>query len=571
MGIDLIVLWLIGKKLRPRGRWMLFAGWMLVCLALAAVELTLSFRIVQRPFQVTPPGLQVGLRVAGVLAILEAYFLSTFLWLPKLFDQMELSVTEVLVAVRQLRARKSGFLTVISFLAFFGVGLGAFALCMTISVMGGFGNDLKRKILGNNAHVVVDRERGGFTEWSELLRQISSVPDVQTVTPLVQGEVMITSQTNLSGVILRGIDPASTGTVRTLRHDLIRGRVDYLTEPDRLNHLTAWERRPVTGRGEEELAPPPGVNPEIGDKPPARRDAGAGDASAHESTHNANTTGFGDPSGIARTGPAADPLPGIIVGRELATNLHLAVGDEVRVVSPFGSIGPLGPVPKTKLFRVAGIFYSGMYEYDTKYAYVTIPVAQRFFNYRDNAITSIEVRLTDVDRSDAVTERVGQIVASHHLRVRDWKQLNQNLFRALKLEKLMIFLLLTVAIIVASFSIVATLLLLVTEKGREIAVLKAMGASDGFITRVFLAVGTLIGVVGALLGVTGALITCLVMQKVGIPLDPEVYYIERLPVTISPGDYALVFVTAVAICLAAATFPAWLAGKLQPVEGLRFG
>jgi lipoprotein-releasing system permease protein len=278
VGIDLIVLWLIGKKLRPRGRWMLFAGWMVVCLVLAAVELTLSFRIVQRPFQVTPPGLQVGLRVAGVLAILEAYFLSTFLWLPKLFDQMELSVTEVLVAVRQLRARKSGFLTVISFLAFFGVGLGAFALCMTISVMGGFGNDLKRKILGNNAHVVVDRERGGFTEWSDILRQISSVPDVQTVTPLVQGEVMITSQTNLSGVILRGIDPASTGTVRTLRHDLIRGRVDYLTEPERLNHLTAWERRPVTGRGEEELAPPPGVIPEIGDKPPARRDAGASDA-----------------------------------------------------------------------------------------------------------------------------------------------------------------------------------------------------------------------------------------------------------------------------------------------------
>jgi lipoprotein-releasing system permease protein len=162
------------------------------------------------------------------------------------------------------------------------------------------------------------------------------------------------------------------------------------------------------------------------------------------------------------------------VGRELANNLHLVVGEQVRVVSPFGSIGPMGPVPKTKLFRVAGVFYSGMYEYDTKYAYVLIPVAQRFFNHRGNAITSIEIRVTDVDRSDAV-HRASPQLARPRLRVRDWKELNQNLFRALKLEKLMIFLLLTVAIIVASFSIVATLLLLVTEKGREIAVLKAMG------------------------------------------------------------------------------------------------
>ncbi|MEZ4390810.1 MAG: ABC transporter permease [Polyangiales bacterium] len=277
-----------------------------------------------------------------------------------------------------------------------------------------------------------------------------------------------------------------------------------------------------------------------------------------------------DPLPIAPApGAPTDVLPGIIVGRELASNLHLAVGDEVRVVSPFGSLGPLGPIPKTKLFRVAGIFYSGMYEYDTKYAYVTIPVAQRFFNHRDDAITAIEVRLHEVDRSDAVLAAVRPLARGMNLRVRDWKELNQNLFRALKLEKLMIFLLLTVAIIVASFSIVATLLLLVTEKGREIAVLKAMGASDGFITRVFVAVGGLIGVVGSSLGTSSALIVAVVARRVGIPLDPEVYYIERLPVIIAPWDFSLIFVTAVMICLGAAAFPAWLAGRLRPVEGLR--
>ncbi len=556
MVIDLLLLWLLVRRLKsPRARTALIAVWMVFAFCVGAALFAASFRTSPHAFDTAPAGALVGLRVSGVIACLQGYFLSTFLWLPKLFDALEATRAEALVAVRQLRSRKSGFLTVISFLAFFGVGLGAFALCMTISVMGGFGNDLKRKILGNNAHVVVDRERGGFADWEPLLRAIQRVPEVTAATPLVQGEVMVTSQTNLSGVILRGIDPNSDGVVRTLRHDLIRGRVEYLTEPSRLMGVPAAERRPVAARGEDDPAPSSAARPAPTERPVAPQ----------------GLDSVGDV--VAPPSPAApvDVLPGIIVGRELANNLHLSVGDEVRVVSPFGSLGPLGPVPKTKLFRVAGIFYSGMYEYDTKYAYVLIPVAQRFFNYQGNAITSIEVRVRDVDQSDAVTARVTEIARPRSLRVRDWKELNQNLFRALKLEKLMIFLLLTVAIIVASFSIVATLLLLVTEKGREIAVLKAMGASDGFITRVFLAVGMLIGVVGALLGTTGALFTCVLMQRVGIPLDPEVYYIERLPVTISPGDYALVFVTSVGICLAAATVPAWLAGKLRPVEGLRFG
>jgi len=545
MAVDLIILWVVSRAVasQARRRW-LYAVWMVGALALSFVFLKLAAKMEPRGFDPTPSLALVALRVGVLVSALEAYFLSTLLWMPRLFDRLEKVTAELTIAVRQLRARKSGFLTVISFLAFLGVGLGSFALCMTISIMGGFGNDLKHKILGNNPHVVVDRERGGFTEWEPLLRSIRALPEVSAATPLVQGEVMITSQTNLSGVILRGIDPAQGGAAIGLRRELIRGRIEYLEEPARLDHLSPSDRRPVVGRGELEL-------------PTTRLDG---------------LSGFSDTGAIRPPPPGApaDPLPGIVVGRELATNLHLAVGDEVRVVSPFGSIGPLGPMPKTKLFRVAGIFYSGMYEYDTKYAYVLIPVAQRFFNYRDGAITAIEVRLRDVDLSDQVVSAVEGPARARSLRVRDWKQLNQNLFRALKLEKLLIWMLLSVAIIVASFSIVATLLLLVTEKGREIAVLKAMGASDGFITRVFLSVGGLIGVVGALLGTSAAVLSAMVMKHVGIPLDPEVYYIDRLPVLIAPADYSLVFVTSVGICLLAATFPAVLAGRLRPVEGLRF-
>ncbi len=538
------------RRLRSAARDVVRMLWAALLVALGVVAVVASARILARNPDVNPfvPG---GVRLGAIMLFVEAYFVTSTVWLPRIFDRLEDSGAGMLVAVRQLRSRKSGFLTWISFLAFLGVGLSSFGLCFTISIMGGFGNDLKRKILGNNAHVVVDHDREGIANWRPLLRQLNAVPGVASATPLVQGEVMVTSQTNLSGVILRGIDPRGGGPVAALRRELVRGRIEYLEQPERLLDLTPFDRRPVTSRENE--AP---------SSTPVARNAPAPATSASSAPPAVDP-----PRGIA-----GDLLPGIIVGRELAVNLHLQAGDEVRVVSPFGGmITPAGPLPKTRLFRVAGIFYSGMYEYDTKYAYMTIPVAQNFFNYERDEITSIEVRVADVDSADAVAEAIQPIARPLHLRVRDWKQLNQNLFRALRLEKLMMFVLLGVAIVVASFAIVATLLLLVIEKGREIAVLKAMGASDPFIARVFVFVGLLIGGVGSTLGVSTALLVCTLIQKLGIPLDPEVYYIDRLPVFISLPDYAFVTIIAVMVCLVATLYPAYAAARLRPVEGMRFG
>jgi lipoprotein-releasing system permease protein len=516
-----------------------------------AVNWTVA-RALARDHAINPivPGM---LHLAVIALAVQAFFASSFVWLPWVFDVLEGRGSSLFIAVRQLRSHKSGFLTVISFLAFLGVGLATFGLCFTISIMGGFGNDLKRKILGNNPHIVVDLERPGqgFANWRPVLERIRRVPGVVSATPLVQGEVMITSQTNLSGVILRGIDPNGSGSAESLRRELMRGRVDYLTAPERLLSLSAEERRPITSR-ESDTNSGGGLD-RLRGPPPSDL-----------------------PQGVAPLPPPAglstDVLPGIVVGRELAANLHLVVGDEVRVVSPFGGmVTPAGPLPKTRLFRIAGIFYSGMYEYDTKYAYVTIPVAQNFFNFSADEISSIEVRVNDVDRSDSIADRIRPIGASAHLRTRDWKQLNQNLFRALRLEKLMMFVLLGVAILVASFAIVATLLLLVMEKGREIAVLKAMGASDPFIARVFVWVGLLIGFVGGALGVLTALLVCSLIQSLGIPIDPEVYYIDRLPVFISLADYGFVILIAIMVCFGATLIPAWVASRLRPVEGMRFG
>ncbi|MEI8257725.1 MAG: hypothetical protein WCJ30_18775, partial [Deltaproteobacteria bacterium] len=225
-----IVFVMLTRKLRSVWRNAARLAWAVLLggLGLAAVYGAKS--VLRRNPDVNPfiPG---GVRLGAIELFTEAFFVTSLVWLPKLFDVLEDSGAEMLVAVRQLRSRKSGFLTWISFLAFLGVGLSSFGLCFTISIMGGFGNDLKRKILGNNAHIVVDHDREGIVEWRPLVRRIAQVRGVASATPLVQGEVMVTSQTNLSGVLLRGIDPASGGPVGNLRRELIRGRVEYITEP----------------------------------------------------------------------------------------------------------------------------------------------------------------------------------------------------------------------------------------------------------------------------------------------------------------------------------------------------
>jgi lipoprotein-releasing system permease protein len=385
-----------------------------------------------------------------------------------------------------------------------------------------------------------------------LLERVRAIPGVTSATALVQGEVMVTSQTNLSGVILRGIDPRGGGAAESLRRELIRGRIEYLDEPVRLLSPSPEDTRPLTPRDAERLRE--GVGP--------------------PSSRARNEL----PPGLAPLPPPPTPAPGsyvlsgLVIGRELASNLHLQVGDEVRVVSPFGGMmTPAGPLPKTQLFRVAGIFYTGMYEYDTKYAFTTISAAQQFFNYRADEVTSIEVRVGDVDAAEQVARRIVPMTQGRELRVRDWKELNANLFRALKLEKLMMFILLGVAVFVASFAVLATLMLLVTEKGREIALLKALGATDAFVARVFVNVGLLIGLVGGTLGTGTAWLVCTMVRRLGIPLDPEVYYIDRLPVFVSLSDFGMIWCIAVALCLIATILPAIFAARMRPVEGMRFG
>src|SRR5690606_19963000 len=255
-------------------------------------------------------------------------------------------------------------------------------------------------------------------------------------------------------------------------------------------------------------------------------------------------------------------LPGILLGKELATQLRVVVGDRVNVVSPWsGELGPQGPMPKDRSFRVAGIFHSGMYEYDSKFVYITLQEAQSFFNVR--GALGIELKVDDVDDARNISRRVVTALEGYPYRARDWGEMNQNLFSALRLEKLVMGVILSIISIVAAGLIIATVIMLVLEKRKEIAVLKALGVPDGGILKIFMAEGLQIGVAGGLIGLVSGLLWCLFIEKIGIQLNPDIYSIPALPVRLEAGQTVLAVVVAVLVSFFASLYPALQASRFD--------
>jgi len=543
IGIGSLVVW--GLRLVARGRFRRLLG------ALTALFFVLGVGFGVWALKLpTPRGSYFVLwhqfvRVGAVLSGMGFILGAMALLIPKAFDALEGTSFVPFIAARHVRSHKSGFLTVISLLSILGVAVSSFALCLVVSVMGGFGADLKRKILGNNAHVKIEAVSGtGFDMYRDLVEDVRLVKGVAAATPVAGGEAMASSSSNTAGVLLRGVDPVTIGTVIDLLKNVEVGRFDYINDPKKLAELPPDE--------------PIGLGPggEVYLKGPSLRSLDPGDDPI-------------DPA-VKEAMVPEDAYPGIVLGRELAKTLHVYVGDEITLVSPLGDLGPMGVLPKSRKFRVAAVFYSGMYEYDSSQAYVTLETAQDFLDLTGK-ITAVEIRVHDTDKVADVRPGLDAFVKGRpDLRVRDWKELNRNLFSALQLEKVATFVILSLAILVASFCIICTLLLMVTEKSKEIAVMKALGASDPMILRVFMTEGMMIGGIGTVLGVATGLAGAKGLQWFGVRLDPDVYYIDKLPISVDFVDFVLVALSAFFITTLATLYPALAASRLRPVDGIRW-
>jgi lipoprotein-releasing system permease protein len=512
-GFEWFVAWRHLRDAVRRPRWVLYVG--VVILVLSAIAFALAWwyardsMVALGPFGPRPPRWVEYLRISGIVGMIvgsNVAFLGILLVLFTLFTAFSI----------------------------FGVYIGTFAPIIALSVMSGFEADLRSKIRGAKADVVITMaEDAPFTDWQRVRQAIASVPGVVASTPYIESEVMLRSGGTGGGVILRGIDPATASAVLDLSRSLREGKMDDLANPARVAAAVP-------------LLPPdePGDPEEPGEDEPA----------------------------VERKPKTAEPapvLPTILLGEELySRNMRVFMGSEIEVVCPMCAMGPTGPHPKSRPFRIAGHFYSGMYEFDSKLAYVSLEAAQKFLGM-PGEVTGIDVRSTSPERAVAVAGAIQRLLGKRY-EARSLLELNRSLFMALRLEKIAMFIVLTFIALVASFSIVSNLIMMVTEKGREVAILKAMGADDGAILRVFFAEGLYIGLLGLITGVTTGVVYCALIERFGLPLPTEVYYISHLPVVMRAGEIVTVAALALVLCCLATLYPALRASRMRPVEGLRY-
>jgi lipoprotein-releasing system permease protein len=263
-----------------------------------------------------------------------------------------------------------------------------------------------------------------------------------------------------------------------------------------------------------------------------------------------------------------DGLPGIILGTELAKSIGASVGDEVTIVAPQGRKTPIGRSPNSKKYRITGLFSSGMYDYDQLMAFDSLKESQDIMGL-DDVIKNIDVKVADPEKSDIIGGTISQILG-YQFYTRDWKARNKSFFSALKLEKYMMFIILTMIILVGALNIIGALVMVVIEKNRDIAILRAMGATRRSIMHVFMLQGLFVGVVGTLGGLVSGLGLCWLIEKIPIRLPADIYTLDRLPVSVYKMDVFVVTLAAVVLSFLATIYPSWHASRMNPVEALRY-
>jgi lipoprotein-releasing system permease protein len=412
--------------------------------------------------------------------------------------------------------RKQVFVSIITFISIFGIFLGVAALIVVLAVMNGFEEDLRSKILGIRSHIEVTADMTGTMKNYQAIREeINKTPGIVASTPFIYTEAMMRNQNGVTGVIIRGMDTETAPKVINLGK-IREGNIEYLNKiPDVVTNKLSHEDR---------------------------------------------------------------GLAGIMIGKEMARNLGMHLYDSITVISPSGGIAtPMGMVPRMRKFIVIGIYESGFYEYDSKLAFLSLKNSQEFLDLGD-AVSGIDIVVKDIYKADVISRALQSKLGFPYF-AQNWMQMNKNLFSALKLEKRVMFIILSLIVLVAAFNIISALIMIVMEKNKDIAILKSMGATSATIMKIFIYQGLIVGVIGTFLGSIAGLTIALNLQKISLLVEKifnfkilpgDVYYLSELPSKVNYGDVVVIVIGTLTICFLSTIYPALRASKLDPAEALRY-
>jgi lipoprotein-releasing system permease protein len=412
---------------------------------------------------------------------------------------------ELIVGLRYFRARRgsgrNGFVSFIAAVSMLGIALGVAALIVVISVMNGFQEELRNRILSVASHIEIRSIGGSINDWQAIARVVQSNPHVRGSAPFVVGQAMLSANGANRGALVRGIDPGLEDTVADVGKHMRAGLLSNLKPGD-----------------------------------------------------------FG-----------------IVLGSELARALGVRVGDPVVVITPQGTVTPAGTLPRVKSFRLVGVFEIGMYEFDSGLALIDLADAQKLYRTGDS-VSGVRLKLDDMFAAPSVAAELLRTLPVD-AEIRDWTLDHANFFRAVAIEKRVMFIILTLIVAVAAFNIVSAQVMVVTDKQADIAILRTLGASPASILTIFVIQGALVGVIGTVIGVIGGVLLALNIDTV-VPfierafsiqfLDKSVYYISELPSDLQRGDITLIAAIALALALLATLYPSWRAAKVNPAEALRY-
>jgi lipoprotein-releasing system permease protein len=445
---------------------------------------------------------------------------------------------ELFVATRYLRAkRRQAFIGVITAISVLGVAAGVASLIVALAINNGFRQDLQQRLLGSTSHVSLLRvQSDGIKDWLPLLDRLSKESHVVAAAPVIYEQVLISRGPRARGAVLKGMIPAYERKVSDLLNTVKIGSADALSENPEAD----------TTSSDQHALP-----------------------SAPEAGKGARATADRSPDSLTAAGQRVAAMAPIVLGKDMADDLGTTVGSVVLVTSPQGELTPFGMVPKYSWFHVVGIFNSGFYDYDTSWAFTRLSDAQRLFGLGD-LISVIQFKVDDIYKADVVAKDLEQ-AAGKGFMATSWMEQNKALFRALRLERVVTFITIGLIVFVAALNILISLIMMVMEKTKDIAVLMSMGTRKSQIRGLFIAQGVLIGLIGTAIGlVLGYALSWAGAHYHLISLAPEVYSIDYVPFAPRLTDGVLVALVAIGISFIATMYPSWSAARILPAEALRY-